>query len=74
MLFKDFYDNFIKWLPEEKSPIWSKKKTNRALPQKYPTWNGKANKLFIGNLSFEEVEPSASAKAIVVKDGKVMER
>jgi len=73
ILFKDFYDKFLDWLPSEKKMLWSRIKTTRALPNKYPTWRGTANKVFIGNLSFEEVTPSADAKPIIVRDGKVVE-
>jgi hypothetical protein len=72
MLFKDFYDKFYEWLTPEKRMLWSKIKTARSLPPKYPTWNGSFNKKHVGNLSFEEVTPSADAKPIVVQGGKVV--
>lgn len=53
-LFKDFYERFYEWLPVEARAGWSRQKVNKALPTKYPTWNGTGNKKMIGNLNLKD--------------------
>ena len=49
ILFSEFYDRFVKWLPEEEQGVWSKKAVSKQLPLKHATCTGTNNKTFVNN-------------------------
>ena len=52
--FAEFYEAFQKWLPAEGRHQWSRIKTSRAMPTRFPVGAGTDNKRFIGNIAWEK--------------------
>jgi phage/plasmid-associated DNA primase len=54
MLWAEFHDRFKEYLDPEKRPLWSKRKTGRQLPTKFPKGRNMSDgaKYWIGNISF----------------------
>jgi hypothetical protein len=53
VLFAEFYEAFHKWLPSTERQQWSKIRTSRMIPARFPVGAGTANKKYIGNLAWE---------------------
>jgi len=56
ILWDDFYNQFIVWLPVDKRPYWSALRTARFFPKMHPYVKGKmgqANQTFIGNVTLD---------------------
>ena len=72
--FSDFYAKFIDWLPPEESHNWSKIKTGRAIPHRFPYARNiqDGNNFYIGNISFTKPENGYRKPKIVKKDGKLI--
>lgn len=51
---KDFYNRFISSLTTYEQKDWSKRRVRRGIPEQFPIGNWHGNKVFIGNLSFDE--------------------
>ena len=56
--FRDFYDRFLDWLPEEERGEWSKPKVTRSLPAGFPAGVHTENKKYVGNLTWEQESPN----------------
>lgn len=56
VLFSDLFEKFYSWLQPEDQGYWTRKKVTRHLPDIYPTGRHTANKLSVGNMSFQEDE------------------
>ena len=69
VLFKDFYDNFLAWLPGDDRSAWSKQKITRSLPHGCPAGLSGANQRYVGNLSSVKKESESPAWTII--DGKL---
>lgn len=64
--FADFFLRFKDWMPPEEQHNWSQIKTSRAIPLKFQTGKGTANKVFLINASWEPNTPPE--KPYVVTD------
>jgi len=53
VLFAEFHEAFHRWLPSAERQQWSKIKTSRMIPARFPVGAGTANKKYIGNLAWE---------------------
>ena len=72
LLFAEVYENFHKWLPPEDRHQWSRIKTSRTMPTRFPIGAGTDNKKFIGNLAWEKPTTlPPDAKRYVRIDGKL---
>jgi len=72
VLFAEFYNAFHKWLPPEDYHHWSKIRTSRTMPTRFPIGAGTDNKKFIGNIAWEKPGTlPADAKRYVRIDGKL---
>jgi hypothetical protein len=72
MAFAEFHEAFQKWLSPDGRHRWSKIKTSRAMPTRFPIGAGSENKKFIGNLAWEKPGTlPADAKRYVRIDGKL---
>jgi hypothetical protein len=72
MPFAEFYEAFQKWLPAEGRHRWSKIKTSRAMPMRFPIGAGSENRKFIGNLTWEKPGTlPADTKRYICIDGKL---
>ena len=54
VLFAEFHEAFHKWLPSNNRHEWSKIKTSRMIPARFPVAAGKGNKKYIANLAWEK--------------------
>ena len=72
VLFKDFYEKFIEWLPPEERHTWTRPKVSRSLPVDHPSGAYTGNQKFIGNMSWEPKAAASDAQLWIVKDGKLV--
>ena len=72
VLFAEFHEAFHKRLPSEQRHQWSKIKTSRTLPTRFPVGAGKANKKYIGNLAWGlPGKVPSDTQRYIVDDGKL---
>lgn len=69
--FSELYEAFHKWLPSSERHEWSRIKTSRALPPRFPIGVGTGNKKHVGNISFETDKSQPTAKPLIADDGKL---
>lgn len=72
LLFAELHEAFHKWLSPSQRHQWTKIKTSRAVPPRFPIGSGHANKKYIGNIAWEapaNIPPNA--KRLVLVDGKL---
>ena len=53
VLFADFYERFLDFVPEHEHYFWTKQRVSRYLRRIAKVGNGRANKLYVYGLSFE---------------------
>ena len=69
ILFSEFCDRFLDWLPEEEQNRWGKQRIAKGLPGECPVGIATGNKKYVGNLSWEFKESTAPALTLV--EGKL---
>ena len=52
--FREFFESFHVWLPDNERRYWSRRKVSHGLPSRYPVGAGTDNIRFIGNLSLTD--------------------
>lgn len=71
--FKEFHDRLQDSLHPWERGQWHRRKVSASLPPEFPVGAGGANKRFIGNMSFEDIEPKEDAKKLVVVNKYLVE-
>jgi hypothetical protein len=72
ILFSDFYDRFMETLGVSEKVKWTKNKVSASLPPKYPKGHGAHNNIFIGNISFDNLQPNPGAKPLIRAGKKLL--
>lgn len=73
ILFSEFYDQFVLWLPEEERGDWSKQRVATTLPTEFPHGAHTANRKWVANIAWENRPPARDARPWIAKDGKLIE-
>jgi hypothetical protein len=68
---KDFYEKFQATLSAYERSVWTKSKIRQNLPDRYPIGNYTANKLCIGNLSFDSSPVPEDGPMFVTRGGRL---
>ena len=68
---KDFYEKFQATLSAYERSVWTKSKIRQNLPDRYPIGNYTANKLCVGNLSFDNSPVAADGPQFVSRGGRL---
>jgi len=72
LLFAELYEAFHKWLSPSQRHQWSKIKTSRAMPPRFPIGAAHANKKYVGNIAWAPSgETLPDAERLVSVDGKL---
>jgi hypothetical protein len=68
---KDFYEKFQATLSAYERSVWTKSKIRQNLPDRYPIGNYTANRLCIGNLSFDSSPVPTDGPMFISRAGKL---
>jgi hypothetical protein len=72
ILFSEFFEAFMESLSPTEKVRWSKSAVAQGLPPRFPRGHGKANQVYIGNISFEDVKPDPGAKPLIRVGNKLV--
>jgi hypothetical protein len=68
---KEFYERFQAALSPYERSVWMKGKVRQNLPESLPVGNYSGNKVYIGNISFENVEVPKNGPKFIMQGGKL---
>jgi len=71
VVLKDFYEKFQATLSAYEKSVWTKSKIRQNLPDRYPIGNYTANRLCIGNLSFDSSPVPEDGPMFVARGGRL---
>jgi hypothetical protein len=71
ILFTEFCDRFLEWLPPDEVSRWSKQRISRELPENTPAGVHTGNKKYVGNLSWEDIETTTGAFEWISSNGRL---
>jgi len=69
--FSEFYSKFLEWLDPQQMHMWTAIRVGRELPPRYAKGRMSNNEVWIGNVSFEEQQPTNLR--YVVREGKLVQ-
>jgi len=69
--YAEFYDKFIEWLPSEERYFWTRVKVTKGLPVNNPSGGCEGHKRYIGNLSWEDIQPAPGARRYITRERRL---